>query len=260
MRALVLALGWRSTLGSRLLLAAIVIAATAGFLLLGALLIYLAGVPAMLVHGAVWAAWLCWLGFVFPRGRARAGDAAAQPSYRRAFMGEILPGIACSFSLLARPLFQGAIDGGRLGHMSLILAGAPLIAAGGALIAIGTHTLGIPRTLFVHEYRSAPLGGLATTGIYSYIRHPLFVGGAAASVGLGLCMGTPLALQLAALNVCALPAYVFFEDRRCCLVIGSPYVEYRNAVGGVLPRLKRNRRARAVERPVPRLPSDVANP
>ena len=121
--------------------------------------------------------------------------------------------------------------------------------AGTSLIVLGARALGVARTLFVHEYLPVgdEPGGIMRSGIYSYIRHPLFVGGIACSVGMALCVGTRQALVLAALNLCSLPAYVIFEDLRCSQVIGPSYVQYQEAVGAVVPRVRRLTRGRVLD-------------
>ncbi len=249
MNTLVQALGWRETVLSQMRLVAIVVGTTLGFLLLGVLLIDGAGLSPILVQLGSWGLWFVWLGFLFPRNHPGTELVSSRLPYRGPFLREILPGIGCSFAQLSRPVLAGLLAGGPLYNSSLILPGALLTIAGGALIYTGVGALGVARTLFVHEYISSgdnvPLRGfifrdrLILSNIYSYIRHPLFVGGICASVGLGLLAGTPQALHLAALNVCMLPAYVFFEDRRCCQIIGKAYVDYRRTVGGVAPRPKR---------------------
>lgn len=247
--ALVVALGWRPTWEGRALLVAVVVAATGGFLALGALAIDVCGLPAVAVQIASWTIWLLWLGLVFPRSRERVRVPVADLPYRRAFLEEILPGIAWSFAQLGRPAFEGLIRGKPFADGLTLAAGVPVVLAGASLIALGTSALGVARTLFVHEY--LPIGdesgGITHEGIYSYIRHPLFVGGVACSAGLALCVGTRQALVLAALNVASLPAYVVFEDLRCCQVIGPSYIDYRHSVGAVVPRVRRLTRGRVLD-------------
>ena len=45
-------------------------------------------------------------------------------------------------------------------------------------------------------------------------------------------------MALSLVNVCVIPIYARLEDRRCCTVFGPPYVDYRAAVGGMVPRLR----------------------
>jgi protein-S-isoprenylcysteine O-methyltransferase Ste14 len=249
MTTLVLALGWRPTWVGRTLLVSVVAASTAGFLALGALAIDVCDLPALAVQAVSWMIWLLWLGAVFPRSRERVRVPLSDLPYRRAFLSEILPGIGCSFAQLARPAFEGLARGAPFVDGLTLVAGLLAVLAGATLIALGASALGVARTLFVHEY--LPLGdepgGIMRSGIYSYIRHPLFVGGIACSVGLALCVGTHQALTLAALNLCSLPAYVLFEDLRCSRVIGPSYVQYRHTVGAVVPRIWRLTRARAAD-------------
>jgi protein-S-isoprenylcysteine O-methyltransferase Ste14 len=230
-------------------LVAVVVAATGGFLALGALAIDVWGLPALAVQAASWAVWLLWLGAIFPRSRERVRVPLADLPYRKAFLSEILPGIGCSFAQLARPAFEGLSHGAPFADGLALMAGLFLVLAGATLIVLGARALGVARTLFVHEYLPVgeEPGGIMRSGIYSYIRHPLFVGGVACSAGLALCVGTHEALMLAVLNLCSLPAYVVFEDLRCSRVIGSSYVQYRHAVGAVAPRIRRLTRGRAAD-------------
>jgi protein-S-isoprenylcysteine O-methyltransferase Ste14 len=241
MTTLVFALGWRPTWIGQLRLVVLVAAVTAAFLLLGEFLIVVCRLPAMLVQAASWAAWLFWLGSVFPRHYAQRRYALSSLPYRSAFLCEILPGIGCSFALLLRPALDGSLHATSPDSRILIAPGVLLLACGGALIVMGARTLGLARTLFVHEY--LPVGNshsdITTEGIYSYIRHPLFLGGIAVSMGLAACVGTRHAILLAGLNVCFLPAYVLLEDRRCGAVVGREYLCYRQTVGAVIPKLGR---------------------
>jgi protein-S-isoprenylcysteine O-methyltransferase Ste14 len=113
--------------------------------------------------------------------------------------------------------------------------GACLTLVGVALIASATSVIGVARAFFVHEYEDVG-GGLVMRGIYERIRHPLFLGGMALSLGLALVVGASEGITVAIVNVAVLPAYLLFEERRCAIVIGGPYERYRSSTGAILPR------------------------
>lgn len=235
MADLAIALGWPPTVASWVRLTAVIAVSTLGFLLAGVLLIDVLRLPAELVQICSWVLWLTWLGVIFPRRHHSDSRHPSSLPYRRAFIREILPGIACSFAQLLRPALEGALTGDPLRDGRSMLLGVPLILAGVSLIVAGVSVLGVASTLFVHEYVPAS-DELAYHGIYRRIRHPLFLGGVATSLGTAFCVGTPQAIWLAALSVGVLPIYVLLEDRRCCRVIGPAYIDYRHAVGAIFPR------------------------
>lgn len=233
MSDLLLALGWRTRSAEALRFMATIGAATAAIVALSIALGMAAHVPAVVVQALMWSVWLGWLRFVFPR-RARARAICERP-YHLAFVRELLPGIGGNFALLLRPVAQGVVEGAAPGGGLHALIGACLVGCGAALIATATTEIGIARAFFVHEYVRQG-GSLVRSGIYRHIRHPLFLGGLALSLGFALTTGAHEAIALALVNVCALPAYVLCEESRCTKVIGEPYLAYRSRSGAVLPR------------------------
>jgi protein-S-isoprenylcysteine O-methyltransferase Ste14 len=198
----------------------------------------LLGIPAVWVQVAMWAGWLVWLGVLFPRSRMRMAASDCDRPYHLAFLRELLPGIGVNFALLLRPAAVGLLLGGpgEVGVWTLV--GACLTLGAVALIASATSVIGVARAFFVHEYEDVG-GGLVRRGVYERIRHPLFLGGMALSLGLALMVGAPEGIAVALVNVAVLPAYLLFEERRCAIVIGGPYERYRSATGAVLPRARR---------------------
>ena len=77
----------------------------------------------------------------------------------------------------------------------------PLMAAGGAVVALGCALLVIAiLTLggyFAFTLRPAPSGALVTTGIYARARHPIYGGWILVGLGFALAL-SPWALPLAA--------------------------------------------------------------
>jgi len=230
------ALNWRTSIGRAMGLIALVAGVTLLVLVSGIALAQSLGLPMPVVQAGIWALWLTWLGTVFPRNRRHDQRTPCLHPYRRAFRREILFGIAVAFSQLLRPAVIGLpTDERALPFGSSLAIGFPLLITGLSLVVLGVAALGIARTLFVHEYVRADRA-VTTVGIFRVLRHPLFVGGSMASLGLAICTGATEAMELAALNVCVIPIYAQLEDRRCCAVLGPAYAEYRAAVGGTFPR------------------------
>ncbi len=230
------ALGWRPSPGGRIRLIALIGALAAALLVAGLAAAAATSVSILLVQAAIWAAWLVWLGVVFPRNSRRDAETPCEWPYRRAFGREILLGISIAFSQFLRPAAAGLVSGGgSLATGDGLAIGAALLLAGGTAVGVGVSTLGVARTLFVHEYVT---GGrqVVEAGIYRFVRHPLFLGGALVSLGLAICTGNMTAIELGALNACVLPIYVRLEDQRCCAVLGREYADYSVAVGSVVPR------------------------
>jgi protein-S-isoprenylcysteine O-methyltransferase Ste14 len=229
LKALGLSITWRHALFLIVLLGVTTLS-----LLLAALAL---PAPVEIVQAAIWTAWLIWLGVIFPRNSRHDLQVPCALPYRRAFSRELLFGIALAFSQFLRPAVVGvdALLNGSPARAGLIAIGFWPMVIGGTFIVLGSSTLGLARTLFVYEYVPEK-SEVVTTGLYRFLRHPLFVGGGLVSMGLALCTGDPTAITLGVLNACVVPVYVRLEDRRCCTVLGQEYADYRAAVGGVLPR------------------------
>jgi protein-S-isoprenylcysteine O-methyltransferase Ste14 len=231
---LLTALDWKVGAGRAICLLAVIALTTLGMLALGGLVSEVTGMSPVVLQIAIWALWLLWLGVIFPRNRARdAGNHCRYP-FRRAFRREILPGIAVAFSQLLRPVLSG-ISAGASPPAPYTAIGLSLFCVGAAVVFSGVSALGVARTLFVYEYVPTD-EPVTTTGIFRILRHPLFLGGSLASLGLAIGTGTKVAVALGLVNVCVIPLYVQLEDRRCCATLGRPYVDYRAVVGGVIPR------------------------
>lgn len=240
MTELVEALGWRVSFASEVLLLAMIGGVTFVLLLLGTAAAAVGPIAVIGVQVCVWALWLAWLGQAFPRNAERDALNPCSLPYRRAFTREILFGIAVAFSQMLRPAFCGLLASGVppdgwAPAPPLVVVGLPLAVLGVTVIALGVSALGMARTLFVYEYVTSARR-VTAEGIYRILRHPLFLGGTTVSAGLAALTGNPVAIGLALINVAVVPLYVRLEDRRCCTVLGRPYVDYRAAVGGMVPR------------------------
>lgn len=253
MTDLLKALNTRASVARLICFLALLASAATLLLAAGNALVAFAGVPLVPLQCAIWAGWLIWLGVVFPRNRRRDEAKPCPFPYRRAFLREILLGVAVAFSQLLRPAVAGITADGRvLPLVPSTISGLTLIALGAGIVYLGVSALGVARTLFVYEY--VPTNRPVTiVGIFRVLRHPLFLGGSMASLGLALCAGTQTALQLGLLNLCVIPIYVQLEDRRCCATLGQAYVDYRAAVGGVIPRRGSAIGSSALEHPGPNI-------
>lgn len=236
MTELVTALGWRAGRRAEAHLLALLAAATGAALLIGAGVPALLGVGPIVFQIGVWLVWLVWLGVVFPRNATQDAERPCELPYRRAFTREILLGVAVAFSQILHPALAGLLAGvpDTSSSAANLIAGSLLVAIGFGSIVLGVAALGVARTLFVFEYVQGGRGVLRS-GIYRFLRHPLFLGGTAMSLGLAICTANPTAIRLGVVNACVVPIYVWLEDRRCCTILGSAYVDYRAVVGGMVP-------------------------
>jgi protein-S-isoprenylcysteine O-methyltransferase Ste14 len=237
MAELLEALGWRTRPADWIRLLALIGTVTTAILVAGLALAAATPISILAIQGGIWAAWLLWLGIVFPRNGRRDSESPCPYPYRRAFMREILIGISVAFSQFLRPTVAGAVlhEPATIPTTEALVIGVPLLLSGAVLITVGVSALGVARTLFVHEY-VAGKREVVQTSIYRFVRHPLFIGGAMTSLGLAICTGDQLAIELGLLNALVCPLYVLFEDRRCCEILGREYADYSVAVGGVVPR------------------------
>jgi protein-S-isoprenylcysteine O-methyltransferase Ste14 len=187
------------------------------------------------LHAFGWASWFVWQGVVFPNARARALAIHGSRAYAAVFYKQILPGVCWGVSNMTLPVMMfkpSAIHGSlRLG------VGVLVLAAGASLLVSGFRTIGMARAGFLTEYMS-PGMPMSRQGIYSLIRHPLFVGGALMSLG-GTLAAAPAAIAIACVNVAILPFYTTVEDYRLQRVFGAEYRHYARSVGGILPHLGR---------------------
>jgi protein-S-isoprenylcysteine O-methyltransferase Ste14 len=134
----------------------------------------------------------------------------------------------------------GILQGGEIVGSAWILALGLLLAALGAFAILdGSRQLGVSCAFFVYEYAVDVTPPVIDRGVYGLLRHPLFTGGICMSIGLAICVGTPVALVLAAVNLGVLVPYLPVEDHRCSQAVGPRYQRYRKEVGGILPRPNR---------------------
>ena len=79
---------------------------------------------------------------------------------------------------------------------------------------------------------------LVVSGIYRYVRNPIYVGFLAIMVGQTLLFGSPGLLEYTAVAWCVAAAGVrFYEEPTLARKFGAEYQDYRRAVRAWIPRL-----------------------
>lgn len=131
--------------------------------------------------------------------------------------------MALQFALLAAVALAGLLTGGAWdGTLAAIsgLIGLALMIAGAALSGRGLMDLGQNLTPLPYPREDARL---VESGVYAWVRHPMYSGLAGTAVGWGLVSASPLALILAGAVV------VFFDlkARREEAWLVQRYPDYR---------------------------------
>ncbi|MFA5834731.1 MAG: isoprenylcysteine carboxylmethyltransferase family protein [Bacteroidota bacterium] len=78
---------------------------------------------------------------------------------------------------------------------------------------------------------------LVTSGIYRFIRHPLYTTGFLFFVGLGLLSSNWLMLLLSLIVLITLYVRTFTEEQKLIEEFGERYTEYMNTTGKFIPKL-----------------------
>jgi protein-S-isoprenylcysteine O-methyltransferase Ste14 len=120
------------------------------------------------------------------------------------------------------------------------VAGAIVTAAGaavllGAFAQFAVGGLGTPAP-------PAPTERLVVTGLYRYVRNPMYLAVLAVITGQALLLGRPVLLAYAAAVACAFVAFVrWYEQPALTKQYGLSYENYVRTVPGWWPRLPRAR-------------------
>ncbi|MGE0195408.1 MAG: isoprenylcysteine carboxylmethyltransferase family protein, partial [Methylocystis sp.] len=110
--------------------------------------------------------------------------------------------------------------------------GVALLAAGGALRLWPVAVLG-PR--FSGLVAIQPGHELATTGPYSHVRHPSYLGLLISAIGWGLAFNTVVGVLLALANLPPLVARMNAEERLLNSTFGAAYDDYRARTARLIP-------------------------
>lgn len=86
---------------------------------------------------------------------------------------------------------------------------------------------------------------VVSIGPYAYVRHPMYVGNILTIVGLGLLLGTPVAIALALFVSALQVGRAYYEDRLMAATFDE-YGRYMEMVGAFVPRSKRKKRLAAL--------------
>jgi protein-S-isoprenylcysteine O-methyltransferase Ste14 len=116
--------------------------------------------------------------------------------------------------------------------------------AGVALIVVGAAIVVDAFARFVRHGRGTPAPPLPTerlvvTGLYRYVRNPMYLGVLAAILGQALLLGSPTLLVYAALVGLGFHIFVLgYEEPALQRQFGAEYEAYRRGVRRWLPRLR----------------------
>jgi protein-S-isoprenylcysteine O-methyltransferase Ste14 len=122
---------------------------------------------------------------------------------------------------------------------------APLRVVGVVLIAVGVLALLDSFRRFVVEGFGtpapvAPTEELVVSGLYRYVRNPMYVAVAATIFGQGLALGQLVLFAYGAVFVAVVAAFVrWYEEPTLARTYGEQYEEYRRSVPAWLPRRRR---------------------
>ncbi len=236
MNEILAALGHRASPGQRMMLVSLFVVTTATILLVS----HMGGrtrEEGLSIHAAVWVLWFTWQGWLFPLSRPRYLRNVPIRAYRKAFFSNILPGVSVGVAQMLKPLYFGILESQGLNTSTWWISAAIALAGLGlGLLYRGFRTIGIAGAGFLYEYQNDP-PILVQRGVYSHIRHPLFLGGILVSLGGSLLFVSNLSFALAVLNVAALPVYGRLEDMRLIQIFGDQYFKYRTSVGAFIPKL-----------------------
>ncbi|MDF1538736.1 MAG: NnrU family protein [Candidatus Thorarchaeota archaeon] len=116
----------------------------------------------------------------------------------------------------------------------LFISGIILGALGGWVTVAATKVISVST---VADMRTDRMPELITDGIYSRMRHPLYLATILLLLALALIYPFP---QIAVFSL-SLGAYTmvgaYFEERKLILHYGDEYLEYRNRAGFILPKI-----------------------
>jgi protein-S-isoprenylcysteine O-methyltransferase Ste14 len=104
-----------------------------------------------------------------------------------------------------------------------------LIAAGNVIVLLALVSLRRQFTVTPQAHQ------LVDAGLYSCVRHPMYIGNILSLLGLALLVGTPAALALCAVTVGLQVGRALLEERLLARTI-SGYAAYKNRVGAFLPK------------------------
>ncbi|TDX02321.1 methyltransferase family protein [Dinghuibacter silviterrae] len=186
-----------------------------------------------------WLAWFVWHGIFFARNRLRYMKSKVNP-YKHAFYRDIIWGVAFGVSQMLRPFYYCLVSGSFIFHFLRFFGGGALIFLGLGIMLAGFQVIGLSRAGFIDEFIHIHQNSIfKTSGIYSYVRHPLFSGAIFASLGSAMLAENRYIILLGVINCLILPVYAYLEDTRLCRIWGHPYKEYLRQTNAFFPNLNK---------------------
>jgi len=183
------------------------------------------------IHAVVfWGTFICWMGVSLWEGRGHHLKQTTPEGRRN--------DLACFFGVGAAGLV--ALSSKGLFSNVALYHGPALFWLGIAFIWIGTllrhwavATLGRYHVMTIHTELKQPV---ITTGPYSYIRHPSYLGALVAVLGIALAINSlPGGVVLAAAAAGTLIQRIYIEDRHLLKHLGAVYQEYAKHTHRLLP-------------------------
>jgi protein-S-isoprenylcysteine O-methyltransferase Ste14 len=127
------------------------------------------------------------------------------------------------------PAFQGFGAGRFLGSALIVLGAGMLVES---FVRFAVRGLGTPNPL-------APPEVLVVSGLYRYVRNPMYVGGVSAVLGQALVLGSARLVEYAAIVWVLFTLFVvLYEEPTLRRRFGASYELYRENVGRWWPRLR----------------------
>ena len=120
----------------------------------------------------------------------------------------------------------------------LDMLGILLMIAGLTLVLIAFLGLGSALTATPVPLKSA---ALRTGGIYSVVRHPIYVGLLIAALGFTLAVGSIWQVVMLPILAAFFAGKALWEDRLLAEKHGAPWYDYADRVGGFWPRFRHDR-------------------
>lgn len=120
--------------------------------------------------------------------------------------------------------------------------GLALLAAGGCivLLAVLEYRKHLGTVLVKASPEPKEQSSLITSGIYGYIRHPIYSGAIFSAVGAALILHKPYCLTVAAMIALLYTGKSYYEEGLLTRKF-SEYTAYRKRTGRFLPRLLRQK-------------------
>lgn len=140
--------------------------------------------------------------------------------------------------LLTRRRVRRPVPGGSAARW----AGGVLLAAGTVVVAdsfrrFAVEGIGTPAPV-------SPARHLVVTGMYRYVRNPMYVGTLSVIIGQGLVLGQRVLFVYAATMAVPVVGFVkLYEEPTLVRTFGAEYERYRRSVPGWVPRPTRARSA-----------------